>query len=220
MSIKALLPTFTTYDFMIVLTSGCMVCHPAITSMIDRVFDPKVFPRGKSRDVIPPEEAIAMGCSMYATSLCSPLAQRLWKSSRRLEGGVDDEETEESKEEKGSSDEMLPPVIVQDMIHLSPVCIAFSTQLVDGQDTKVDTLIPVGSPLPCHVVYTVEHMDHIENMSLVQLVGNNDTNGKVLCRFQQHQHVMSGLPWYITVMLSNTGELSIAIQDDTPVLIK
>jgi hypothetical protein len=63
-------------------------------------------------------------------------------SSRRDE---DKKEEEENKEDEGS---IFSPVFVQDMIHLSPICIAFSTQLVDGQDTRVDTLIPVGSPLP------------------------------------------------------------------------
>jgi len=211
-------------DSMIVLTSGCMVCHPTIMAMIDRIFDPTRFSRGKSRDIIPPEEAVAMGCSIYSNHVSSsPWIQRLLNHHEREEKRLVDKDVEEKDENLMMDDEgKRNPMVIMEDIHVSPVCVAWATTQLGKEQVKTDIVIPIGSPLPCYVVYSVENVNQVETISLIQLQDKEDTSGKVLCRLDnlQSQIHASSSSLDITVILSTHGELSVAIQDQVPVIIK
>ena len=50
----------------VILSSGCYVSHPLVSCVIDRVFLPSQFHRrGKGREIVPPEDVVAMGCAIH-----------------------------------------------------------------------------------------------------------------------------------------------------------
>ena len=147
----------------VVLTCGNVMRMPMVKKMMDRLFSGSY--RGKPVGEVPPEEAVAMGCAIYANILVSPIGQE-------LDGGV-------SLMKEGEEKSEYPYSTQEENVALSPVGVGLTLQ---EQDSAFCVLVKPGEPLPAHTTKIVDLTGLPSNgtLGIVQIVNNEEkTIGKV-----------------------------------------
>lgn len=164
-----------------VIGAGNIMRMKCVEKMMDRIFPKDKVSRGESTNVVPPEEAAAMGCAMYGSEFLS--------STYRF-----------SAEEE--EDEFLDHGLVEEEVSLSPLSIGLS--LVEGDPAAV-IMIEEGMPLPALVTKMVDVSGCSgDSLDIVQIIDNEKPVGKI-------EGIQGQKEIEITMELTITGNLNVAV---------
>ena len=178
------LKQFGTFDS--VIGAGSVMRMKCVEKMLDRLYPRGQVFRGESVNDVPPEEAVAMGCAMYGSTLLS--------SSLSFP----------DEEEKESEDEGVQGVQLEEEVPLCPVSIGLS--FVEG-DPAAHILIQKGSPLPVLVTKMLEVNGCSSNsIDIVQINDGEKTVGRI-----EGIDVNATKEVEFTMELSVNGKLSVAV---------
>lgn len=169
----------------VVLTCGNLIRMPMVKKMMDRLFSGCY--RGKSSAEVPPEEAVAMGCAIYANTLISPIGEGLGLLEN---GGIKVGEEEKIEEEH---------------VILSPVGLGLTLQ---EEDPAFCVLLERGTPLPALVTKMVD-ISGLPSNGTLKIVQILDDKEKAVGKVEGFVKNTSEVE--ITTELSVDGKLKVCI---------
>eukprot|EP00979_Chaetoceros_neogracilis_P005646 scaffold1035_cov265-Chaetoceros_neogracile.AAC.4 len=169
-------------SFDVVIGAGSIMRMKCVEKMMNRLFPKEQVARGESANVVPPEEAAAMGCAVYGATCIS--------SKYNMD--------EDNDGESGECN------LVDEEVLLSPVGIGLS--FVEG-DAAACILIDRGTPLPALVTKMVDITGCSSNsLDIVQMNDGEKVIGRLEGVGDNGKKEVE-----ITVELSDSGDLSIAV---------
>jgi len=166
----------------VVIGAGSIMRMKCVEKMMNRLFPKEKVARGETANVVPPEEAAAMGCAIYgATCIATKFM------------------TEEDNE-----DENRECNLVDEEVHLSPIGIGLG--FVEG-DPAACMLIERGTPLPALVTKMVDVTGCSSNsLDIVQINDGEKVIGRIEGVCDNGTKEVE-----VTVELSDSGALSVAV---------
>lgn len=172
-----------------VIGAGSITRMKCVERLIDRLFPQEQYMRGQSVNDIPPEEAVAMGCAMYGSTLISsPFGIGLLEEHK---------DTMENNDEGG--------MLVDEEVVLCPCSIGLS--LVEG-DPAAHVLIEKDSPLPILVTKKILVAGCSSNS--INVVQINQDEEKLVGRIEGFDSAASKSVEF-TMELSIDGKLSLSL---------